>query len=119
VDEFLPYIVALGGGAGVALVVREIVNVVTLVRKGVSATEGKRKNDIVAQRDTALQEAIISDRIAKHEAAYARKTLEYASRLRRKLFEQGTELDEIEEFPEETTLTREQVKEILKKESKE
>ena len=39
-------LVALGGGAGVALLLREVISVVAALRNGVSAREGKRRADI-------------------------------------------------------------------------
>lgn len=44
-------IVALVGGGGLAVAIREIVNVITLARSGVSGKEDKRKADIATQRD--------------------------------------------------------------------
>jgi len=118
-DNILPWIVALGGATGIGLLFREITSVVTLLRKGVSAKEDKRKIDIVHQRDRALRrEAEMSVRY-EHEASGRRKVQEYASQLRRKLFEQGIPLNELEPFPEQHTLSREEVDAIIKEHNNE
>jgi hypothetical protein len=82
-------LVALGGGAGVALMLREFVAVFATIRSGVSAKEGKRKTDIVQQRDEALERARLADGRADDEATKRRAYQEYASRLRRQLIENG------------------------------
>ena len=82
-------LVALGGGAGVALMLREFVSVFATIRSGVSAKEGKRKTDIVQQRDEAIERARLADERADGEAAKRRAYQEYASRLRRQLIENG------------------------------
>jgi hypothetical protein len=82
-------LVALGGGAGVALMLREFVSVFATIRSGVSAKEGKRKTDIVQQRDEALERARVSDARADGEATSRRAYQEYASGLRRQLIENG------------------------------
>jgi hypothetical protein len=84
-------LVALGGGAGVALMLREFVSVFATLRQGVSAREGKRKTDIVQQRDEAIEEAKRAFAIADDEAAKRRTVQEYASRLKRQLIENGLE----------------------------
>jgi hypothetical protein len=50
-------VAALGGGAGVLALAQALVTVVRLIRRGVSVREGKRRVDIVQQRDEALQAA--------------------------------------------------------------
>lgn len=47
-------VAAFGGGAGLVAVGRSLLTVIRLVRKGVSVREGKRRVDIVQQRDEAL-----------------------------------------------------------------
>lgn len=82
-------LVALGGGAGVALMLREFVSVFATIRSGVSAKEGKRKTDIVQQRDEAIERANAADARADEEAGKRRSLQEYASELRRQLIENG------------------------------
>ncbi|ROS62215.1 hypothetical protein EDF38_1318 [Frigoribacterium sp. PhB160] len=77
-------LVALGGGAGISLMLREIISVLATVRSGVSAREGKRRTDIVQQRDEAILRA-------DAEAAKRRNIQEYAARLRVQLIENGLE----------------------------
>jgi hypothetical protein len=50
-------VAAFGGGAGLVAVGRSLLTVIRLVRKGVSVREGKRRVDIVQQRDEALAAA--------------------------------------------------------------
>lgn len=82
-------LVALGGGAGVALMLREFVAVFATIRSGVSAKEGKRKTDIVQQRDEALERARRAEARADAEATKRRSFQEYAAELRRQLIENG------------------------------
>ncbi|WP_242089275.1 hypothetical protein [Curtobacterium sp. DN_7.5] len=56
--DIVPSLAAVGGGAGVLALAQAIVTVVRLVRQGVSVREGKRRVDIVQQRDEALAAAI-------------------------------------------------------------
>jgi len=84
-------LVALGGGAGVALMLREFISVFATLRNGVSAREGKRRTDIVQQRDEALEAAALANERADDEAAKRRREQEYGSRLRRQLIENGLE----------------------------
>lgn len=53
----VPWIVALGGGAGIGAGVKALIDVILLLRSGVKASEGRRKADIVLQRDEALRKA--------------------------------------------------------------
>lgn len=87
--NWVALLVALVGGGGVGVAVREIVNVVMLARQGVSGKEDKRRADIVAQRDHALQmqeEAEAGERAADaradREAEHRRFWQELAARLR-------------------------------------
>lgn len=50
-------VAALGGGAGISAVIQATTTVVKLIRRGVSVREGKRRVDIVQQRDEALEAA--------------------------------------------------------------
>lgn len=84
-------LVALGGGAGVSLMLREVISVLATVRSGVSAREGKRKTDIVQQRDEAIEKANAESARADAADEKRRALQEYASRLRRQLIENGLE----------------------------
>lgn len=55
--NWIAFVTALGGASAIGLFFREIFNIFTLLRKGVSAKESKRRGDIVAQRDHAIQRA--------------------------------------------------------------
>jgi len=87
-------LVALGGGAGITLLLRESVSVVASLRNGISAREGKRRVDIVQQRDEAILRADREEQRADDEANKRRTLLEYVSKLRRRLIENGIEPDE-------------------------
>jgi len=89
-------VTALGGGAGIALLLRELLSVVAALRNGVSAREGKRKADIVQQRDEALERAAAAE--AQTRAADRRADTEREKRIawqedaaahRRQLLENG------------------------------
>lgn len=88
--------VAILGGGGVGVAIREIVNVFTLARNGVSGREDKRRVDIIAQRDHAIAmqaEAEAAERAADaradREAEERRHWQEAAARLRRQIIETG------------------------------
>jgi hypothetical protein len=92
--------VAVLGGGGLGVAVREIVSVVTLARSGVSGKEDKRRGDIIAQRDHArlLQlDAEAGERAADARADRERLTRiawqEHAALLRRRLIENGVDPD--------------------------
>lgn len=76
--NWVALLVAVVGGGGVGVAVREIVGVVTLARQGVSGKEDRRRSDIVAQRDHALQ--LQADAEAGERAADARADLEAVHR---------------------------------------
>lgn len=80
-EEFnwIALLIALVGGGGVGVAVREIVGVVTLARQGVSGKEDKRKTDIVAARDHAL--AMQAEAEAGERAADARADREREHRV--------------------------------------
>lgn len=89
-------LVALGGGAGVALIIREVVSVVAALRQGVSAKEGKRKTDIVQQRDEAIDDArvaklarVAAENRADEESEKRRSWQEIAARYKRLLLLNG------------------------------
>lgn len=102
-------VVAVVGAGGIGVAIREIVGVVTLARNGMSGKEDKRRNDIVAQRDLAIQqakeakkEADAADARADREADSRRRYQEAHARLRRRLIEQGIEPGEWPEIDETT-----------------
>ena len=96
-------IVALGGGAGLALLLRELVAVFAALRQGVSAREGKRRIDIVQQRDEALVRASRAENRFNLQGVELRAVKDYTSRLRRQLIEGGVE--PIDAPPEYDTIT--------------
>lgn len=87
--NYVALLVALLGAGGVGAAVREIVGVITLARQGVSGREDKRKVDIVAARDHAIEmqakaeaAADLADKRADMEADHRRFWQEAAARLR-------------------------------------
>lgn len=96
--NWIAILVGLLGAGGVGAAIREIVNVFTLARKGVSGREDKRRVDIITQRDHALKmqaEAEEAERAADaradEEAAHRRHWQEVAARLRRHIIELGAD----------------------------
>lgn len=76
--NWVALVVAVVGGGGVGVAIREVVSVVTLARQGVSGKEDRRRADIVSQRDWALSERdkALGERdkaIAEREAAEQRE----------------------------------------------
>lgn len=87
--NWIALLVAVVGGGGIGVAIREIVGVVTLARQGVSGKEDRRKLDIVAARDHAIAmqaEAEVGERAADRradlEAEHRRFWQEVAARLR-------------------------------------
>lgn len=138
-EEALPIIIALGGGAGMGAGLKALVDTVLAVRAGVSAREGKRKADIVQQRDEALEEAKAERLRANTEQARAdvelrradwaesnmkvardneQRAREHAAELRLLLMEKGGMLrDELPHWPVmEDTVTRAQLNQLLNRE---
>lgn len=54
--DLVVLIAALGGGAGIGAALRAVAVVIGKLRAGVSPREGKRRVDIVQQRDEALRD---------------------------------------------------------------
>lgn len=77
-ENALPWIVALGGGTGIGAGLAALVSTVRAIRGGVSAREGKRRLDIITQRDEAIDEA----RRAHHRADEYRLAVDVAERSR-------------------------------------
>ncbi|WP_248240546.1 hypothetical protein [Microbacterium kunmingense] len=55
--NFVTIIVAVLGAGGLGAFAREIADIVSKVRRGVSTRETNRKNDIIGQRDAAIKRA--------------------------------------------------------------
>lgn len=96
--NWVALLVAVIGGGGVGVAIREIVGVVTLARQGVSGKEDKRKSDIIAARDHALTlqaEAEAGERAADaradREAEHRRLWQEEAARLRVLIIDLGAD----------------------------
>lgn len=113
-DDALPWIIAFGGGTGLGAGIKTLVDTVIAVRNGVSAREGKRKADIVQQRDEALEEAREERVRANFEmsradwaeanmrvyGANAGRAREHAAELRVLLVEHGVPRAELPPWPE-------------------
>ena len=67
----LPYVLALGGGTGLGAGLKALTDTILAVRSGVSAREGKRKMDIVQQRDEAEDDATAERKRANAEMVRA------------------------------------------------
>lgn len=96
--NWIGLITALGGLGAAALFTRELVNIVSLLRKGVAAKENRRRSDIIAQRDAALAERDAAIRRAAEAQARVDQELEnrrilqaFAARLERQLIIAGTD----------------------------
>lgn len=94
--NWIAIIVAVLGAGGIGAAIREIASVVSLARKGVSGREETRRNDIVAQRDHALEQMRIAERQADdaderadREADNRRRWQEQAARYRLVILELG------------------------------
>ena len=94
----LPYIVAAVGSGGLGLFLREIFDIITKLRNGVSARESKRKTDLVAQRDAADRRAFAAEQRAERETEKRREIAEYAARLRLRLINTGADVAPWPEF---------------------
>ncbi|PZE89930.1 hypothetical protein [Curtobacterium sp. MCBD17_008] len=114
-------VAALGGGAGISAVIQATTTVIRLVRRGVSVREGKRRVDIVQQRDEALQAAHKERERADAQQARAdaeqqradwadanrqiaveneQRAREHAADLRVRLIEAGQSRDRLPEWPD-------------------
>lgn len=82
-------IVAVLGAGGLGAFAREIADIVSKVRRGVSTRETNRKNDIIAMRDAAIQEAKEADAAAEAERRRRIAWHEYSGTLRWQLRENG------------------------------
>lgn len=75
-------IVAVLGAGGLGAFVRELADIISKVRRGVSTKETNRKNDIIAMRDAAVK-------AAEEERSRRIAIQEYAGTLRWQLRENG------------------------------
>jgi hypothetical protein len=119
--DIVPSLAAVGGGAGVLALAQAIVTVVRLIRRGVSVREGKRRVDIVQQRDEALQATHRERERADEQQARAdveqrradwaeanrqvavqneQRAREHAADLRVRLIEAGQPRERIPEWPD-------------------
>lgn len=78
VQDLIPLIAAIGGGAGLGAVGKSFVDVVLALRAGVAPREGKRKRNIVQARDDALSEARMATARAVEAEADAAEAVEAA-----------------------------------------
>lgn len=88
-------IVAVLGAGGLGAFAREIADIVSKVRRGVSTKETNRKNDIIAQRDTATK-------AAEEERRRRIAWQEYSGSLRWQLRENGLTPSELPDDLEDT-----------------
>jgi len=113
--DLVPITAAVGGGAGILALAQAFVTVSRLVRQGVSVREGKRRVDIVQQRDEALEQARRERERADAEQARAdwadanrqiavaneQRAREHAAELRVQLVERaGLGRDELPTWPD-------------------
>lgn len=94
--NWVALLVSVVGAGGLGAAAREIAGVISLARKGVSGKEDRRRSDIIAQRDHALEkqaEAEAGERAAEaradKEAELRRKWQEEAARLRVQIISAG------------------------------
>lgn len=94
--NIIALVVAVVGAGGIGAAIREVVNVVTLARQGLSGREDRRRSDIVAQRDAALAQAKDAEAEADRHEARAddeadkrRQAQELAARYRLQLIRHG------------------------------
>lgn len=93
--NWVALVVAVVGGGGIGVAIREVVGVVTLARQGVSGKEDKRRSDIIAQRDHALKmqaEAEAGERAADERANRASARADYEADVRRQWQEEASRL---------------------------
>lgn len=68
--NWVALLVAVVGGGGVGVAIREVISVITLARQGVSGREDKRRSDIVAQRDWEMARADQAEKERDEAEAY-------------------------------------------------
>lgn len=99
-------LVACIGTGGLGLFFREIADIVSKVRRGVSTRESKRKNDIIAQRDTAIARAEALQQRADDERRLRIAWQEYAGILVYRLRTSGVAPDALPDDLEDTLNTK-------------
>lgn len=103
--NWVALLVALVGGGGVGVAVREVVSVVTLARQGVSGKEDRRRTDIVAMRDWALAErdkaiaAQDSAEIAEAKSAARARLLEESLSVHRRIIIEALGPENLPAYP--------------------
>lgn len=99
---------ALGGGAGISAVLQATGTVIAKIKRGVSPREGKRRVDIVQQRDEALarldraqERADWADANRQIAVSNEQRAREHAAELRVQLIAAaGISRDELPEWPD-------------------
>lgn len=111
----------LGGGAGLSAVITSLGTVIAKVRRGVSPREGKRRVDIVQQRDEALarlgqanERAEWADANRQVAVNNEQRAREHAAELRVKLIAAaGISRDELPDWPDmDRTIPREEFRRL-------
>lgn len=95
-------LVAVLGAGGLGAFAREIADIASKVRRGVSTRESNRKNDIIAQRDTASERAKAEQLRADREREFRIAWQEYAGLLAFRLRSNGITPDALPESLEAT-----------------
>lgn len=118
-DQIDPIVLlaTLGGGAGISAMVTSLGTVIAKIRRGVSPREGKRRVDIVQQRDEALvrldraiERADWADANRQVAVSNEQRAREHAAELRVQLIgAAGIARDDLPEWPEmDRTIPREE-----------
>lgn len=111
----------LGGGAGLSAVITSLGTVIAKVRRGVSPREGKRRIDIVQQRDEALarleqanERADWADANRQVAVSNEQRAREHAAELRVKLIAAaGISRDELPDWPDmDRTIPRDEFRQL-------
>lgn len=111
----------LGGGAGLSAVITSLGTVIAKIRRGVSPREGKRRVDIVQQRDEALakldqanERAEWADANRQVAVTNEQRAREHAAELRVQLIAAaGISRDELPDWPDmDRTIPREEFRRL-------
>src|SRR4051812_38815505 len=65
--EFLPWLIALGGGSGVAAALTALASTIRAVKHGAAKREDEQRSDLITMRDMAVTERDAA--VARAEAA--------------------------------------------------
>lgn len=95
-------IVAVLGAGGLGAFAREIADIVSKVRRGVSTRESNRKNDIIGQRDAAVERANAEQARADFERTLRIAWQGYAGTLAYRLRSSGVIPDSLPDDLEDT-----------------